>query len=83
MAWWGKLIGGTLGFMMGGPLGALLGTTLGLQFDANRRGGGMRALPGGQERTQLAFFTATFQSWGISPRPMARSPNKRSRWRKA
>ena len=25
MAWWGKLIGGALGFMMGGPLGALLG----------------------------------------------------------
>ena len=64
MAWWGKLIGGTLGFMMGGPLGALLGTTLGHQFDANRRGAGMRALPGDQERIQLAFFTATFSVMG-------------------
>jgi len=64
MAWWGKLIGGTLGFMMGGPLGALLGGSLGHQFDANRRGGGVRALPGGQERIQLAFFTATFSVMG-------------------
>ena len=34
MAWWGKLIGGTLGFMMGGPLGALLG---GLASAASQR----------------------------------------------
>ncbi len=64
MAWWGKLIGGSLGFMMGGPLGALLGTTLGHQFDAKRRGAGVRALPGDQERIQLAFFTATFSVMG-------------------
>ena len=29
MAWWGKLVGGTFGFMMGGPLGALMGVALG------------------------------------------------------
>ena len=56
MAWWGKLIGGTLGFMMGGPLGALIGTTLGHQVDANERGAGTRGLPGDQERIQLSFF---------------------------
>ena len=32
MAWWGTLLGGTLGFMFGGPLGALLGAALGREF---------------------------------------------------
>ena len=65
MAWWGKLIGGTLGFMLGGPLGALLGASFGHQFDSGRGGqSGMRALPGDQERVQLAFFTATFSVMG-------------------
>ena len=63
MAWWGKLIGGTLGFMMGGPLGALLGSSIGHQFDSGRgRAGGFDL--GGQERTQAAFFTATFSVMG-------------------
>jgi len=64
MAWWGKLIGGTLGFMMGGPLGALIGTTLGHQLDANEQGARMRVLPGDQERIQLSFFVATFSVMG-------------------
>ena len=25
MSWWGKVVGGTFGFMLGGPLGALMG----------------------------------------------------------
>jgi len=29
MSWWGKILGGTFGFMLGGPLGALLGAVLG------------------------------------------------------
>ena len=62
MAWWGKLIGGTLGFMMGGPLGALLGTTLGHQVDANNVGFGSQ--PDGLERIQLSFFVATFSVMG-------------------
>ena len=33
MAWWGKIIGGTFGFMLGGPLGAMLGAALGHNFD--------------------------------------------------
>ena len=65
MAWWGKMIGGTVGFMLGGPLGALLGGSLGHRFDARRgRGGGAGFLPGAQERTQAAFFTATFSVMG-------------------
>jgi len=63
MAWWGKVIGGALGFMMGGPLGALLGSALGHQFDGGmaRGGGGIGAR---LERTQAAFFTATFSVMG-------------------
>ena len=65
MAWWGKMIGGTFGFMLGGPLGALLGGSIGHQFDARRgRAGGTGFLPGAQERTQAAFFTATFSVMG-------------------
>jgi len=65
MAWWGKLIGGTVGFMFGGPLGALLGGSVGHQFDARqRRSEGSGFLPGNQERTQAAFFTATFSVMG-------------------
>ena len=32
MSWWGKLIGGTVGFTMGGPMGAMLGGYLGHRF---------------------------------------------------
>ncbi len=64
MSWWGKLVGGTFGFMMGGPLGAVLGAALGHSFDK-----GLSNLPGGftpgqQERIQTAFFTATFSVMG-------------------
>ena len=66
MAWWGKTIGGALGFMMGGPLGALLGAALGHQFDV-----GLTQVSGERlgdtvehERTQAAFFTATFSVMG-------------------
>ena len=78
MAWWGKLIGGTLGFMLGGPLGALLGASFGHNFDASPGSATSgrareRILPGGsayqghsgnQERVQTAFFTATFSIMG-------------------
>ncbi len=64
MAWWGKLIGGALGFMIGGPLGALLGASFGHNFDGDRAKDRPRALPGDQERTQAAFFTATFSVMG-------------------
>jgi len=63
MAWWGKLIGGALGFMMGGPLGALLGSTIGHQFDSGVAGSSRMGI-GDNERTQAAFFTATFSVMG-------------------
>ena len=70
MSWWGKLVGGALGFMLGGPLGAILGVALGHNFDK-----GLKALPedafsggafspGDRERIQTAFFTATFSVMG-------------------
>ncbi len=62
MAWWGKILGGTFGFLFGGPLGALLGAAAGHGFDrgmAQDHGGGAD-----HERTQAAFFTATFAVMG-------------------
>ncbi|HBR98153.1 MAG TPA: co-chaperone DjlA [Gammaproteobacteria bacterium] len=68
MSWWGKLIGGSFGFVLGGPLGALLGVALGHNFDRGLKqldddfsGHGRGADP---ERVQLAFFTATFSVMG-------------------
>ena len=63
MAWWGTLIGGTLGFMMGGPLGAMLGAALGGNFDRGLNLSDSFA-PGEQERVQAAFFSATFSIMG-------------------
>ena len=67
MNWWGKLIGGAFGFMLGGPLGAMLGAALGHNFDKGLGGfsdtaGDFRA--GHQQRSQAAFFTATFSVMG-------------------
>lgn len=66
MSWWGKLIGGYLGFVLGGPIGALLGAALGHGFDKTAETGGPS--PGGhfqrQQRAQAAFFTATFSVMG-------------------
>ncbi len=67
---WGKLLGGTFGFMIGGPLGAVLGAALGHTFDK-----GMKLQlshdvsdkdlpPGDAERIKMAFFTATFSVMG-------------------
>lgn len=61
MAWWGKVIGGALGFMGGGPLGALLGAALGHQFD---KGGDSGSEPVDSEDIQAAFFTASFSIMG-------------------
>ena len=70
MNWWGKLIGGTVGFMMGGPLGAILGAALGHSFDKGRSsamlGGPFGA--GDSEQIQAAFFTATFSVMGYLAR---------------
>ncbi|MCH9048207.1 MAG: co-chaperone DjlA [Proteobacteria bacterium] len=61
MSWWGKLIGGYIGFALGGPIGALLGVALGHNFDKS-----ISAAPsiGQQNLSQAAFFTATFSVMG-------------------
>jgi DnaJ like chaperone protein len=68
MSWWGKLVGGTFGFVLGGPLGAVLGAVLGHQFDRGMRQLATHGAPGdtlgSRERTQAAFFTATFSVMG-------------------
>ncbi len=64
MAWWGTLLGGTLGYMLGGPLGAMLGVALGGNFDRGLGGVSESFAPGEQERVQAAFFSATFSIMG-------------------
>jgi DnaJ like chaperone protein len=66
MSWWGKLIGGTFGFMIGGPLGAVLGAALGHNFDQGRERLPGEATPyqSRHERIQTAFFTASFSVMG-------------------
>ncbi|WP_424946656.1 co-chaperone DjlA [Candidatus Spongiihabitans sp.] len=66
MAWWGKVVGGTFGFLLGGPIGALLGASLGHRIDRgfSQSDQRQRYFPGDQERTQAAFFTATFSVMG-------------------
>lgn len=68
MSWWGKVVGGTFGFMLGGPLGALLGAVLGNYFDSGLEsvgaGSGDFLGQGSTERVQTAFFTATFSVMG-------------------
>ena len=60
MSWWGKLIGGYVGFALGGPIGALLGAALGHNFDKDASTQTSSAFIGQQNRSQAAFFTATF-----------------------
>ncbi len=62
MSWWGKVIGGTVGLMIGGPIGALIGASLGHSYDKKK--GGIRYISGEKERTQTAFFAATFSIMG-------------------
>jgi DnaJ like chaperone protein len=66
MTWWGKLVGGALGFVLGGPLGALLGAVLGHNLDRGLASlkGTEELAPGERERVQSAFFTATFSVLG-------------------
>jgi DnaJ like chaperone protein len=66
VAWWGKVVGGALGFVVGGPLGALLGAVLGHNLDRGMAslGGGEDLEPGERERVQTAFFTAAFTVMG-------------------
>ena len=60
MSWWGKVLGGAVGFVLGGPLGALLGGVLGHSLDQAREEGA----PHATERRQTVFFTAAFSVLG-------------------
>jgi DnaJ like chaperone protein len=68
MSWWGKLLGGGVGFVLGGPLGALIGAAVGHGFDRGIASlddpAAIGADADGRERTQMAFFTATFSVMG-------------------
>lgn len=79
MSWWGKIVGGTFGFMVGGPIGAMLGAAVGHTFDRGLTGIEQQAPEGGtgggrggwtwsrqerQQRAQAAFFAATFSVMG-------------------
>lgn len=65
MSWWGKLLGGTFGYLLAGPLGALIGAALGHNFDKGLRSRLQdQAAPGARERVQTAFFTALFSVMG-------------------
>lgn len=67
MAWWGKVVGGALGFVLGGPIGALLGGVVGHKLDkglASLQTEDAQVEPGDRERVQTAFFTATFSVLG-------------------
>jgi len=66
MSWWGKVLGGTFGFMMAGPLGAIMGAALGNYFD-----GGLDRVNlddslglGATERVQSVFFASVFSIMG-------------------
>lgn len=65
VSWWGKLIGGSVGFLFGGPLGAILGAAAGHSFDRSGTvtGGGNFGF-GNPERVQMAFFTTIFSVMG-------------------
>lgn len=66
MSWWGKVVGGTFGFMLGGPLGAVMGAAIGNYFDSGLSSVGLQETlgVGATERVQSAFFTATFSVMG-------------------
>jgi DnaJ like chaperone protein len=66
MTWFGKIMGGSVGFMLGGPIGALVGVSLGhaLIDDKTRAGYAEQGRLTGQEQRQAVFFTAMFAMLG-------------------
>ena len=63
MSWFGKIMGGGVGFMLGGPLGALIGATLGHAL-VDERVSGESGRPSLNEKRQAVFFTAVFAMLG-------------------
>jgi DnaJ like chaperone protein len=62
MGWFGKVVGGTIGFALGGPLGAVAGAAFGHTFDSNGKqrfvNDNTRFSSG--EEAQFTFFIAAF-----------------------
>ena len=78
MGWYGKFIGGAIGFtFLGGPFGAILGAAIGHSFDKRAEGQGSSgreysqtgaSAAGGRftatDQAQMTFFVATFSMLG-------------------
>jgi len=66
LSWFGKIMGGGVGFMLGGPLGALIGATLGhaLVDEKVRRERAEAGPMSAAEQRQTVFFTAVFAMLG-------------------
>ena len=70
MSWFGKMIGGTIGFALGGPIGAIAGAAFGHTFVDKKEQAYLSSRPGARhgtgatlssnEQAQLVFFTAAF-----------------------
>ena len=62
MGWFGKVVGGTIGFALGGPLGAVAGAAFGHTFDSSSKqryiNDNTRFSSG--EEAQFTFFIAAF-----------------------
>jgi DnaJ like chaperone protein len=58
MSWFGKVVGGTLGFSIAGPLGAVIGGVIGNQFD-KKIGDSTQKLDDHEEK-QMVFFVSVF-----------------------
>ena len=65
MQWYGKALGGVVGFWFGGPIGSMLGVLLGHQFDEGWRANVLRdgVLPNARDGQRL-FVRATFEVMG-------------------
>ncbi len=61
MGWWGKFLGGAVGFSMGGPLGLLIGGVIGHKLVDKPL---QQGIGDNNELTQAAFFSATFSIMG-------------------
>lgn len=62
MGWFGKVVGGTIGFALGGPLGAIAGAAFGHTFDSSskQRYVNNNARLSSGEESQFTFFIAAF-----------------------
>lgn len=70
MSWFGKMVGGTIGFALGGPIGAVAGAAFGHTFVDKKEQAYLSSRPGSgvgardtlssNEQAQLVFFTAAF-----------------------